>query len=142
MDRVKQTRLELSDDARDALRRIVASEGASRGHVRRARVVLLTADDVPGVEIARRLGLSVGQVSRIRRRFEHGGVEALADKPHPGRRDHGVSCETIHRVLALSSSAPPPGRRRWSTRLIGSEVGLTSATVAKILRLHSSGAHK
>jgi transposase len=139
---VRQLRLELSDEAREALRRIAASDEASRGHARRARVVLLSADDVPGVEIARHLELSVGQVSRIRRRFERGGVEALADKPHPGRRDHGVSCETIHRVLALSSSDPPPGRRRWSTRLIGRQVGLTSATVAKILRLHSSAANK
>lgn len=128
--------IKLSDEAREALRRLVASHEASRGQARRARVVLLSEERVPGVEIARRLSLSVSEVSRIRRRFEQGGVEAIADKPHPGRRDHAVSSELVHRVLALWASAPPPGRRRWSTRLIGNEVGLTSATVAKILRLH------
>jgi hypothetical protein len=35
------------------------------------------------VDIAERLGLTTFQVSRIRRRFETGGVDGLADQPKP-----------------------------------------------------------
>ena len=55
-----------------------ASEAAST--VRRARVVLLSADEVPGLEIARRLDLTPEAVSRIRARFRNTGVEGLNER--------------------------------------------------------------
>ena len=96
--------------------------------------MLLSADGVAGAEIARRLNLSPGQVSRIRRRFAEHGVAGLATRPHVGRKDHAVSPETTERIIRISASAPPLGRPRWSSRLIAARVGLTSATVAKVLR--------
>jgi transposase len=45
--------------------------------VRRCRVVLLTSDGVAASEIAVRLDLTQEAVSRIRRRFLEGGVDAL-----------------------------------------------------------------
>lgn len=119
---------------RATLLSLLASPETSRNHARRVRVVLLSADGVPGVEIALRLRLSAGQVSRIRARFDQRRIEGLADEKHPGRRDHAVSSELVQAIERLASSPPPEGRRRWSTRLIASRVGLTSATVAKVLR--------
>jgi transposase len=97
-------------------------------------VILLTADGLSGAEIAGRLGLSVGQISRIRRRFELGGVAGLEDRPRAGRRDHAVPKEKIELIARLVTSMPPVGFARWSTRLLGARVGLSSATVAKLLR--------
>ena len=97
-------------------------------------MVLLSADGIAGAEIARRLNLSAGQVSRIRRRFAEHGVAGLATRPHVGRKDHAVSPETTERIIRISASTPPHGRPRWSSRLIAAHVGLTSATVAKVLR--------
>jgi DNA-binding CsgD family transcriptional regulator len=51
------------------LEEIVARPSAPAGLVRRARIVLLSADGVSGTEIAIRLDLSPEQVSRIRARF-------------------------------------------------------------------------
>jgi transposase len=96
--------------------------------------VLLAGQGVSGVEIARQLELSVGQVSRIRQRFLQRGVAGLAESPHLGRRDHAVPEQAVALVTALAKSPPPAGRKRWSTRLIAAQVGLSSATVAKILR--------
>jgi len=107
------------------------------GLARRARVILLSADGVSGLAIAARLKLSNGQVSRIRRRFLTEGIQGLAERPRRGRRDHAVPDTVIQTVLALAASAPPAGYGRWSTRLIASRVGSTSATVSKILRLHA-----
>jgi transposase len=106
---------------------------------RRAQVILLSGEGVSGLDIATRLKLSNGQVSRIRARFMAEGVAGLSERPRRGRTDHAVSEHVVESVLALAASAPPAGHRRWSTRLIGARVGLTSATVSKILRSRTRG---
>jgi transposase len=138
---VKRKPLSLTQEQRDQLEALVARRRAPAGHVRRARIILLSADDVSGSEIAKRVGMSQEQVSRIRTRFLEGGVDALADRPKAGRKDHAVSVEVEHRILELALSPPPAGRSRWTTRLIGREVKLTSWTVSKILRKHNVKPH-
>lgn|SRR3569832_96331 len=108
------------------------SEGA--GLVRRVRVVLLSADGVSGKEIAVRLDLSAEAVSRIRRRFVNGGVDGLLERPKAGRKDHAVPEETVERIVQLAMSPPPAGRSRWTTRLLGKKLRLTSGCVSDILR--------
>jgi transposase len=133
--------LTLTTSQRSELERLSARRTARAGHVRRARVVLLSANGASGADIAMRLGLSKEQVSRIRRRFIEGGVAALADRPKAGRKDHAVAQETIERIVEMALSPPPAGRTRWTTRLIGREVDLTSATVAKVLRANGLKPH-
>jgi transposase len=133
--------LALSASQREQLEALVARRRAPAGHVRRARVVLLSAEGIRGSQIARRLGIRQEQVSRIRVRFIEGGVDALADQPKAGRKDHAVSPEVEHRIVELALSPPPAGRARWTTRLIAREVDLTSWTVSKILRKHEVKPH-
>jgi hypothetical protein len=116
------------------LRTLVARDQTKGGQARRARVILLSAEGVTCRDIASRLGLSLGQVSRIRGRFERSGVGGLEDRPRAGRKDHAVPREKIDLVVSLAESPPPPGHARWSTRLIGRRLGLSSATVSKVLR--------
>lgn len=131
---MKRPSVALSGVERQTLNKLANDPKLDLAHARRVRVVLLSADGVAGAEIARRLNLSPGQVSRIRRRFAEHGVAGLATRPHVGRKDHAVSPETTERIIRISASAPPLGRPRWSSRLIAARVGLTSATVAKVLR--------
>jgi transposase len=119
---------------RRELEEIVARPSAPAGLVRRARVVLLSADDVSGTEIAVRLDLSPEQVSRIRARFRSEGVAGLTARPKTGRKDHAVPRETVERVVQLAMSPPPAGRSRWTTRLLGKKVGLTSGCISDLLR--------
>lgn len=133
-ERVARMKIELSSEQRHELAALLTSAATRASHARRVRVVLLSADGVSGAEIARRLALSTGQVSRIRSRFVSGGVAGLTEKPRPGRHDHAVSPETVQLVLRLYASPPPEPANAWSTRKIAERVGLTSATVAKVLR--------
>jgi transposase len=126
--------LGISAKQRRALESIVARPTAAAGLVRRVRVVLLSADDLAGREIATRLDLSEETVSRIRRRFIDGGVEGLSDRPKAGRKDHAVPSAVVEEIVQLSMSPPPPGRARWTTRLLADRVGITSGTVSDILR--------
>ena len=109
--------------------------------VRRARVILLSAAGMDGVEIATRLGLSPEAVSRIRRRFVEAGVDGLQDRPKAGRRDHAVPADTVEQIVQLALSPPPAGRSRWTTRLIADVVGRTSGCVSDILRAQGLKPH-
>jgi transposase len=131
----------LTASQRRELERVVRQRNAGAGHARRARVVLLSAEGVPNVEIATRTGLAVTQVARIRTRFFKGGVSGLGERRKAGRKDHAVPPATIERIIQMTLSPPPRGRSRWTTRLLGREFGLTSATIAKILRANGLKPH-
>src|SRR6476469_4887033 len=77
--------IKLTEKRRAELEATVAKSSAPAGVVRRARVVLLSADGVSGVEIATRLDLTPEAVSRIRRRFTAKGVPGLAERLRSGR---------------------------------------------------------
>lgn len=126
---------------RRLLERTLAQPSAPAGHVRRIRVVLLSDDGISASEIASRLDISAENVSRIRRRFLEGGVEALADREKAGRKDHAVDAEIVERIVQMALSPPPAGRSRWTTRLLAREFDLTSPTVSKILRANGLKPH-
>lgn len=126
---------------RGELEAIVARRSEAAGLVRRARVILLSAEGVSGREIALRLDLSPEAVSRIRARFRAEGVQGLEERPKAGRQDHAVPAETVEHILQLAMSPPPAGRSRWTTRLLGEEVGVTSGCVSDMLRRHHLKPH-
>jgi transposase len=126
---------------RRELQRLVARSSEAAGVVRRAHVVLWSADGISGAEIARRLHLSAEAVSRIRRRFVDSGIAGLATRPKAGRKDHAVPVATVERVVELAMSPPPAGRSRWTTRLLGKAVGLTSGCVSDLLRRNDLKPH-
>jgi transposase len=131
----------LMSSQRRELERVVRQRNGLAGHVRRARVVLLSADGLSNLEIAARTGLAKTQVARIRTRFFVGGVEGLTEQPKAGRKDHAVSADTIEQIVQRTLSPPPPGRTRWTTRLLGREFNLTSATIGKVLRSNGLKPH-
>ena len=132
----------LSAKQRRELERLVERAAVPAQEVRRAQVVLWSADGVGAVDVARRLRLSAEAVSRIRRRFRAGGIAGLTTRPKAGRKDHAVSAATVERLVELAMSPPPAGRSRWTTRLLATEVGLTSGCVSDVLRHNGLKPHR
>lgn len=126
---------------RRELQGLVTRASESAGVVRRAHVVLWSADGVSGQEIARRLHLTVEAVSRIRRRFLESGVSGLQTRPKEGRTDHAVPAATVERVIELAMSPPPAGRSRWTTRLLAKTVGLSAGCISDLLRRNGLKPH-
>ena len=140
--RVRQKPLDLKASERAALERVKAKRNAPAQHVQRVKIILMSADGASGREIAEQLGVTEVHVSRTRSRFIAHRVAGLATRPKAGRKDHAVRAETEDRILKMALSPPPPGRSRWTTRLIARAVDLTSWTVSKVLRKHSVKPHR
>jgi transposase len=133
--------LVLGSTDREELQSLQRSPSTPSGLVRRARAVLLMADDVPGTEVARLTGYTPVQVSRIRRRFAEGGIEALQDKPRSGR-PREVSEAKSARIVALTLKAPPPGLSQWSSRELAQRVGVSHMTVHRLWQAHALQPHR
>jgi transposase len=128
--------LAASETDRRELRRLDALGSLPAGHARRLKIILWTLDGLGSPEIARRTGISEGQISRIRLRFRRGGLPALADRPRAGR-GNGLPARQVQALLDLVASAPPGGQPRWSLALLSRELGLSRSVVYKYLRRHA-----
>ena len=108
------------------------STSVSAGKAVRVRIVLAAAHGEGTSAVARRLGVSRPTVIAWRERYRTGGIDALADQPRSGRPKAVDDAEIIARTLE-----PPPARlgvTHWSTRLLGTELGIGDATVARCWR--------
>jgi len=77
--------VELGDQARATLEALTRRTTVAVGLVRRARMVLLAADGMPLDRIAREVGADRTIVRTWIDRYRAGGLDALQDRPRPGR---------------------------------------------------------
>ena len=105
----------VTDADRAELERWQRAASTPAGVSRRARAVLLMAQGLSGVKIAERVGYTVVQVSRIRRRFAEGGVAGLADRPKSGRPPT-VTARKRAQIVALTLKPPGAGPSRRTPR--------------------------
>ena len=104
---IAQTVCVLPNEAdRVRLSEIVGDRSRPLKHVLRARIVRLSAERLPVLEVARRASVNRPAVWRWQKRFGEEGVDGLLrDKTHsPGTPPHKAS--TIAEVLALTCTEP------------------------------------
>ena len=118
----KQYNIELSEEERTQLEKLTTRGTEKVRKVKRARVLLLADEGKKDQEIAERVGVSVGTVERIRKRYAQAGLEAaINEKPRSGR-PIGISAQTRAKVTALACTKAPEGRSKWTLRLLADKV--------------------
>ena len=68
----------LGADDRERLAAIIGDRRRPLKHVQRARIVLLSADRLPALEVARRIGVSRPAVWRWQQRYGEEGIDGIA----------------------------------------------------------------
>ena len=113
----------LTDEARGLLRAMPSSGRAAARKLNHARLLLYADEATDGLrrtdqQIADALGIGPRTVERVRQRFVEEGLDpALVPRPRP-RGAYKVDQRTEAQILAIAKSDPPPGRKRWTLRLI------------------------
>ena len=139
----------LTGAERDRLTRVVSAGAHPARMIMRARVLLaLDGNDGSPAErvlVARQIGVSETTVRSVAERFveTEGDVEATiirkrrATPPVPS----AITGEVEARLIALACSTPPPGRARWSLRLLEERVALIEelpdldhSTIGRVLK--------
>jgi transposase len=108
----------------------------------RARVILLSAQRLPVLEVSRRSGLSRPNVWRWQKRFAEEGVDGLLrDKTRkPGKPP--LSAETVAKILALPCTEAPGEVTHWTTRMVAKLVGVSQSAVNRLWLAHRLQPHR
>lgn len=113
---VRPRPLTIPDDLRAELVRVTRSRTAPYAHFVRACTVLLAADGLPTVEVARRTGQSARSVQKWKARFEEGSrLEMLDDAPRSGRKPRiglDVRLAAVRIACERPDAEPKPKRGR------------------------------
>ena len=117
---------------RARLAAVVADRNRPQKHVLRARIILLSADKLPVVDVARQAEISRPAVWRWQQRFAEEGVDGLLrDKTRkPGKAP--LSLEIIAKVLALPCTEPPGECTHWTGRMVAKAVGISLSAVQRL----------
>jgi len=132
----------IASEDRVRLAAVIEDRNSAQKHVHRARIVLLSADRLPVLEVARQIGISRPAVWRWQLRYAEQGVDGLLrDKTRkPGKTP--VQLETVARVLALPCSEPPRNATHWTGRAVAKAVGVSLRTVQRIWDGHRLQPHR
>jgi hypothetical protein len=147
----KKYRVQLDGAQRERLERLIASGSAPARTLTYARVLLKADESVGGpawqnAQIAEALEISTLTVTRVRKRFDAGGVEtALQRKVQEHRKERALDGTQEAYLIALACSAAPTGRERWTLRLLAEQMvvlgyveELSHETVRQALKRGSS----
>ncbi len=149
MPRPKEFTVFLSAADRAKLIRVVSAGRHPARMIIRARV-LLALDETQGPApdrrvVAERLGTSASTVYLVAKAFAtHAGrVEDVIGRKKRAAPpvEPKVTGDVEARVIALACTAPPPGRARWTLRLLERQVALTEgippmdhSTIGRVLK--------
>ena len=141
-------RVTLTPEEREELRRLTRTSKTSGKLFRNARALLLgdRGPDGPGWHVARvaeAMGVSSRTIEHLKRRFVEHGLEVAFHRQRRARKPRPVTFDDAFeaRLIALACSQAPPGRRRWTVRLLAAkavELGyapqVSRMTVQQILK--------
>jgi len=123
------------------IRALANSRSMPHALVRRAQIVLLSAEGQSNSAIARKLGLCAASVGKWRRRFLEQGIQGLHDELRPGR-PRSISDEEVASLLTTTIHSKPRHRTHWSCRSIAHETGISKSTVSRIWRAFALAPHR
>ena len=113
----------LSAQDRAELQGIIEDRGRPVKHVQRARIVLLSAERLPVLEIAKRVGISRPMVRRWQQRYaEEGRKGLLRDKTRPPGIPP-VPQPKVHAVIERTLCEPPGAVTHLTGRAMAKAMG-------------------
>jgi len=132
-------KVNLTEEEKETLNRIINKRASPQGLVTRARIVLLTDKMKSTDEITRMLSVNRKTVIKWRRKFIEKRLDGLKDKPRSGRKptyDQRVVTKLISKTLGL-----PENMTHWSTREMAKEFGMGHMTVHRIWKKNNLKPH-
>lgn len=125
----RQCVVELSETERAQLRTVIrVGEGASARTLTHARILLKAnrGEGGPGetdAMIAGAVEVNPSTVFRVRQRYAKGELEAALERKALDREyERKLDGAAEARLVALTCSAPPEGRQRWTLRLLADQL--------------------
>jgi len=134
--------LTITSEQRRTLETWMRAHNTPQSIALRAKIILLAADGLSNVKIAREANVSRPTVILWRERFLEGGPEALtkvlAGRGHPVT----YSAEKVQSIVEATTQTKPPAATHWSTRSMAKAQGVSKDTVQRIWNAHGLQPHR
>jgi transposase len=109
--------------------------------VRRARIVLMSAEGISNQTIAAHCGVSVPTISHWRRCWRERGIAGLHGELRPGR-PRSYDDEQVAALMRKVLHSRPPNATHWSVRSVAAHTGISKSTVARYFALFGLQPHR
>src|SRR4051812_4060959 len=133
--------VELTADERAVLESWIRRRTSAQALALRSRIVLLAAQGLTNVEIARQLAIQRNTVAKWRSRFLEHRLDGLTDEPRPGQ-PRKITDEQVEAVIVKTLESAPKNATHWSTRSLAAEVGLNQTAVHRIWKAFGLQPHR
>src|SRR5216683_6024632 len=120
---------------------IARSRSLPHSLVRRARIVLMSAQGVANQIIAARCGVSVPTISHWRRCWRERGIAGLHGELRPGR-PRSYDDERVAALMRKVLHSRPHHATHWSVRGVAVQTGISKSTVARYFALFGLQPHR
>ena len=120
----KQFRIQLGEQERLRLQKVVRSGKDKARKITRSRVLLL-ADETNGKtdeQISEALNVCLATIFNIRRRYYQEGLERAIGEGARSGQPPKFKGRAAAKITAIACSTPPDGQARWTLRLLADRV--------------------
>jgi transposase len=127
----KSKAIELTAQEHEKLLEWTRRQKTSQALALRARIVLASQEELNNTQIAQRLRIRRGTVSKWRGRFLQARLDGLLDEARPGA-PRSISDATVERLIAKTLHEKPHDASHWSSRSMAKASGLSQSAVVRI----------
>jgi transposase len=131
----------LNNGQRGELERFASRPKTSQALARRCRIILRSADGASDTEVSEKERVSRQTVSKWKKRFITGGVDAMVDEPRPGA-PRTITDENVEKVITQTLESTPLDATHWSTRSMAKAVGMSQSAISRIWRAFGLQPHR
>lgn len=131
----------LSKEEREQLEAIQRSRSMPAGIVRRAKIILSSADGSSNADIAKRLDVSPFTVGMWRKRFLAHRIEGLHDELRSGR-PRSLEDEEVATLINKALQTKPASATHWSVRSFAKDANVTPSMAHRLFTLFGLQPHR
>lgn len=129
----KITQIQLTEEEKSTLTKLVKGRNTAQKTVLRAKIVLQYSEGKTHAEMAEELNTSRVTISKwIHRYNDCGGLKSLIKDSHRSGRIPTISKEKEDEIINRTLHTKPAGSTHWSTRSLALEVGVSKMTIQRI----------
>ena len=133
--------LALSDEERLELKALAMRRKTAQALALRARIVLACAEGSRNKEVAARLRVDEGTVSKWRRRFVEQRTDGLHDEQRSGA-PRTIADARIEAVIVKTLESLPADATHWSSRGMAKASGISVSSIQRIWRAFGLQPHR
>ena len=134
----KRYTIELTEEEREQLNRLVRGGKHSARIVTRARILIKIDEGWTVPQIAAALDVSDGTVYGVKRRYADEGLDGVLHDRIQANRFRKLDNKAEAHLIALACSDAPQGRQRWTLQLLADrmvELGVVESLSYETVRL-------